>query len=385
MNRKVLIVDDDPHLLEGCQRQLRKHCDVFTAEGGLAGLRAIQDQGPFEVIVSDFRMPGMDGITFLEKASEVDQGAIHMMLSGQADMEAMIDVVNAGHIFRFLTKPCKAGHLAEAINAGFQQHRLIKAEKELLEMTLNGSIQMLVEVLSITNPIAFNRALRIKKTVLSLGKRLGLNNLWKLEIAAMLSQTGFVSVPNEVVQMGLKGGKLLTREEQMFWDYPKQGSHLVANIPRLEEVAQAIAYQEKQFDGGGYPEDRVKGEEIPMLSRVLKIVLDFDLMKLQGKSKNQIPQLLQAWKSRYDPRVFKAMMDELGFTPKQKMVAVEVTVEELKKGMVIRQNLKTNRGVLLVPAGVELNGLMIMRLRNFAANGALDDKINVLKPLEEET
>ena len=66
-------------------------------------------------------------------------------------------------------------------------------------------------------------------------------SLWKLEIAAMLSQTGFVSVPNEVVQMGLKGGKLLAREEQMFWDYPKQGSHLVANIPRLEEVAQAIA------------------------------------------------------------------------------------------------------------------------------------------------
>lgn len=373
MNRKVLIIDDDANLLAGCRRQLRKFCEVHTAQGGMAGLRAIETTGPFQVLVSDFRMPGMDGITFLKQAREIDDGAIHIMLSGQADMDAMIEVINSGTLFRFLTKPCRTGLLAEAIEAGFEQHRLVKSEEELLEKTLNGSIQMLIEVLSITNPIAFNRSLRLKKAAVAMGKRLKVEKLWQLEIAANLSQVGFVSVPNEIVQMGLKGGRLLAREEQMFWEYVKHGSHLVANIPRLEEVAHTIAYIEKHFNGGGYPDDSVVGEAIPLHSRILKAVSDYDMLKLRGFAKKQIEAQLQEWRERYDPNIFNLMLEVMGLSVQLQWIEKKVSAVELEKGMILKQNLKTNRGVLLVPAGVELTALMITRLRNFVANGAVSE------------
>ena len=142
MSERVLFVDDEPQVLDGIQRSLRKHIDVQTAASGADGLRLLAEAGPFALVVSDMRMPNMDGAQFLAKAREKSPDTVRMILSGQADLEATIAAVNEGHIYRFLSKPCPADKLLAAIEDGLNQHRLLTAEKVLLEQTLSGCVTM---------------------------------------------------------------------------------------------------------------------------------------------------------------------------------------------------------------------------------------------------
>jgi len=142
MAEKVLFVDDEPPVLEGYQRLLRREFEVETAVGGEQGLTSIQGRGPYALVVSDMRMPGMDGVQFLSRVKQLAPDTVRMVLTGQADMTAAMNAVNEGNIFRFLTKPCDKETLSKAITTGFVQYRLVMAEKVLLENTLMGSIKV---------------------------------------------------------------------------------------------------------------------------------------------------------------------------------------------------------------------------------------------------
>src|ERR1035441_2270014 len=106
MSEKILFVDDDPNLLSSCERVLRRNFQIETAEGGEAALARIACHGPYAVVVADRQMPRMDGIQFLHALRERAPDTIRIMLTGNADLEGAIRVVNEGNIFRFLTKPC---------------------------------------------------------------------------------------------------------------------------------------------------------------------------------------------------------------------------------------------------------------------------------------
>ncbi len=136
MNNNVLFVDDDENILDAYKRQLRQQFHIDTAQGGEQGLKTVNSRGPYAVIVSDLRMPGMDGIQFLSRVKEISPDSVRMMLTGYGDLQTAIEAVNESNIFRFLTKPCKKDVLTTAIDAGIEQYRLIGSEKELLEKTL---------------------------------------------------------------------------------------------------------------------------------------------------------------------------------------------------------------------------------------------------------
>ena len=121
-----------PTCLQAFQRQLRKDFDLVAACGGQEGLDALGSHGPFAVIVSDMRMPGMDGIEFLAQARKRAPDSVRIMLTGCADQRTAINAVNTGRIFRFLAKPCPPEALANALREGIAQYRLITAEKDLL-------------------------------------------------------------------------------------------------------------------------------------------------------------------------------------------------------------------------------------------------------------
>ena len=137
---RILLVDDDPNVLAGYTRTLRRQLIVETAPGGDAGLAAIAERGPFAVVVSDMRMPGMDGVQFLSQVRRRAPQTVRMMLTGNADQQTAIEAVNEGHIFRFISKPCPPERLLKNLLAGCHQHRLVTAERELLEQTLQGSV-----------------------------------------------------------------------------------------------------------------------------------------------------------------------------------------------------------------------------------------------------
>jgi signal transduction histidine kinase len=136
---KILFVDDDQTVLDALRRGLCRRYDMATAAGPAAGLAALQENGPFAVVVSDLRMPGMDGVSFLKAAKERCPATVPLMLTGHGDLTAAMAAVNEGHIFRFLTKPCPMPTLCLALDAALEQYRLAAAEKELVRVTLENA------------------------------------------------------------------------------------------------------------------------------------------------------------------------------------------------------------------------------------------------------
>ena len=208
MPEKILFVDDEPAILSAFTRLLRydslkvefpaiPEFIVETAPGGQTGLAAIRERGPYAVIVSDLRMPGMDGVRFLEETRAIAAASARIMLTGQGDIATAIDGVNRGALFRFLTKPCDTETLVAALEAGLNQYLLVTAERQVLDQTLAGSVKVLTEVLSLVNPSASSRALRVRRVVSHMVQRLHLRDPWQLELASLLSQIGYLTLGME--------------------------------------------------------------------------------------------------------------------------------------------------------------------------------------------
>ena len=140
MTEKILLVDDEPNVLQSMQRQLRKRFKIVVAESGFEALAALKNKGPFAVIVSDMRMPGMDGVQLLSEAKDIFPDTVRTMLTGNADQETASEAVNTGQIFCFLTQPCSTAVLATSFGLAVRQHTLLIAEKELLNDTVKGSV-----------------------------------------------------------------------------------------------------------------------------------------------------------------------------------------------------------------------------------------------------
>lgn len=384
MNRKVLCIDDEPNVLQAYQRGLRKLFDVETAPGGAEGLEMIASHGPFAVVVSDMRMPEMDGVQFLASVKQKAPNSVRMMLTGNADQETAIEAVNEGNIFRFLTKPCSPEGLAKALTAGIEQYRLITAEKELLGKTLSGSIKVLNDVLSLANPTAFGHASRVRKLVSQLCKEMNVQRSWECEIAAMLSQIGCVTIPPDTLEKFSHGETLLSSEAEMIQSHPAIGRDLVANIPRLEGVSRIIAYQQKCFDGSGGPaDDSTAGAEIPLGARILKVALDYDAARWGGRDEIDAVTKLAGHPERYDPEVFAALRVVVGF--QESLHRTEIALKELVPGMSLAEDLKTGDGMVVVAKGQEVTPMLCQRIRNFSRHRQIQEPICVLSRVVETT
>ncbi|MCH8040771.1 MAG: response regulator [Nitrospinae bacterium] len=375
---KILLVDDEANILEAYQRQFRKQFQVHTALGGEQGLKTLRAQGPFAVVVSDFRMPGMDGNQFLSCVRQFHQDTVRMMLTGNADLDMAMEAVNQGAIFRFLTKPCPPETLFNALEAGVKQYRLIRAEKELLEQTLTGSLQALANVLSLVHPEAFGRASRLKRYVTGLAHHMGLSNVWGLEIAATLSQIGCVILPETLLKKVNAGEPLDPQEERLFTTHPSTGAEILGNIPRMKEVADIIAYQHKHFDGSGSPHDSRQGEDIPVGARLLKVTLDFDTLLMQNFPRSQAFGEMENRRGWYDPAVLQAL--KIAFVPEQKFKLATLSLRELRPHLVLAEGIFDEQGILLAAKGQELTEWMVARLKLIGGSRPVKEPIHVIVP-----
>ena len=139
MSDAILCIDDEPAVLAGFRRTLAKQFALHTAESGAAGLAKIAADGPFAVVVADMSMPGMNGLTFLSEVQRVSPDTVRIMLTGHTNHKIAIAAINEAQIFRYLVKPCDTELLSQALQDGIYQHRLVVAERELLENTLGVS------------------------------------------------------------------------------------------------------------------------------------------------------------------------------------------------------------------------------------------------------
>ena len=377
MNTKILCVDDEPNVLEAFSRSLRKDFNVFVAESGDQALAMIESHGPFAVIVSDMRMPGMDGIQFLMQARKLCPDTVRVMLTGNADQQTARDAVNQGHIFSFLTKPCPPETLIETLHAGIERFHLKTTEKELLEETLNKSIEVLVDILAIVNPTAFSRSTRVKKMAREIADGLGVDNAWEIESAALLSQIGCVTVPEDILQKISNGMPLSNRETGLYHQHPQIGHDLIARIPRMENVASMIADQNVRYtEELSSLKPPVAADGVTIGARILKVVLDFDKLILGGHSARSAFEELSERAGWYDPHVF-AVLHRIVEGPVEEYLTLVISVADLEPGMMLGSELISVRGSVLLPVGQEISMSLILRLRNLVESGVITDNIRV--------
>ncbi len=370
----ILCVDDEPKVLEGIVLNLRRHYRVSTATSGQDGLTIIEGDDPPAIVVSDMRMPEMDGAAFLSRVRERSPETVRILLTGQADLNSAIAAVNEGQIFRFLTKPCNSQNLLAALGAAAEQHRLVTAEKELLEKTLRGSIKALTEILSLANPLIFGRANRIKQHAMELMAGLGSPFTWQFEVAVMLSQIGCIVLTPENNDKLYYGKPLTPVEAESTQCVPKISLQLLENIPRLELVCAILDAQEYNFDGSGSPIGAPQGESIPLGARVLKLVSDYDFLEAGGSSPAAALSTMQGRKGRYDPKLLATLNRVKN---KAAPGVSQIKLEALDVGMLLVQDVMSSTGSLLVPRGHEVTQAILSRLSSMEP-GSVREPLTVL-------
>ena len=380
MANKILFVDDEQAVLDGYKRMLHREFEVQTALGGDQGVATLRDHGPFAIVISDMRMPGMNGVQFLAHVRQESPDTVRMMLTGYSDISAAMDAVNEGNIFRFLTKPCEKDVLAKALTTGLVQHRLVTAEKELLENTLMGSIKVLTDVLSAVSPEAFGRSMRITRYVRHLVARFGLTAPWRFEAAAMLSQLGCITLDPDLIQQAFTGTKLSPEDQSRFNAHPQVARDLLANIPRLEPIAWMISQQLTREAPCKAPDVPAFPTEIIVRgAKMLKVAVAFDSLRMRGLAESDaIAQL------RYSPTEFdKELVDALADMKPEgaRMELHKVPVFKLTTGMILQQEVRTRTGLLVVAKGQEVTHALLVRLENFSRAHAIDGEIMALVPM----
>jgi response regulator RpfG family c-di-GMP phosphodiesterase len=376
MSEKILLVDDDSNILEGYRRSLSREFPMETALGGEQALKLVKENGPYAVVVADMRMPGMDGVQLLIRIRALIPDTIRVMLTGNADIDTAINAINEGSIFRFLNKPCSKELMGKTLTAALLQHRLVTAEKQLLEQTLSGSIQVLTDVLSLVNPAAFSRAERARRYIHHVVTAMKLGNIWQYEVAAMMSQLGCVTLAPETID-AVYAGKTLSAEEQEQYDaHPHVAYDLLSKIPRLEPIAWMIEHQNEPLpntdSGDSHPADIQQG------SQILRLILTYEKLIHKGTSRTEAAHNLSRQNKGFSPDFFAALVT---LDPHAEEGEIrKCRIEDLLPGMIIQQEVRTSDDVLLVSKGQEVTSPLVLKLKNSMARRAIGGDVTISLP-----
>jgi response regulator RpfG family c-di-GMP phosphodiesterase len=379
----VLCVDDEPQMLNALALNFGRQYRLHTAASGQAGLALIDQHPELAVIVSDMRMPEMNGAAFLAQARTKLPDATRLLLTGYADAASAAAAVNEGQIFRFLTKPCSPADLKAAVDAAVRQHELITAERVLLQQTLHGSIHALTDVLALANPLLFGRATRVKQLASELAEAVQLPERWQVEVAALLTHLGLITLPAELADKVYHGTELEPAEQEMLDRTPKIADQLLGHIPRLEGVRMIIAARTRPFRLSEYVQPNAVEALAARGAQILKVALDYDSQIAAGASPDVALGTLRARSSQYDPALLEVLTAShaTGTNPAE---VHEVPLSALRPGMVFADEVRTTNGLLLVPAGTEVTTAFLERLRNYRA-GAIKSTLRVLRsPADQE-
>jgi response regulator RpfG family c-di-GMP phosphodiesterase len=372
---RVLCVDDEPRVLEGLALHLRRRFQLFLAVSGEQALEKLRAAGGAAVVISDMRMPGMNGAVLLAKVRNLYPDAIRILLTGEPGRDTVVAAVNTGQIFRFLTKPCPPDQLVACVQAAVEQHRLVTSERILLQETLIGCIHSLVDVLALTNPVAFGRASRLRRQALSFAGHLGCaQGFWQLEAAAMFSQIGYLSLPAELVEKVYYGERLTPEEQILNRGVPEVASKLLNHVPRLEPIVQILT----SLNSSAEELEQLGNGPVGRAARILRLVTDFDALTSQGNSPDTAVQILRGRDDNYCDKLVEEFATHLG-AGSGEMQVVEMPLRQVRPGMTILQDVRTYLGTLLVARGFEVTERFIERLPNFGA-GILGEKVQVRIP-----
>ena len=357
MNRPhaILFIDDEAYILKSLERLFEDEgYEILTSQTPSEALELIKNK-PVTVIISDFRMPEMDGVQLLESAASLCPEAVRVMLTGYADIEAIISAINRGQVFRFITKPWNEDEFKTMVGHCIRYYEMIKENHYLSELTLkqneelkalNSSlkasidertneiheknrkleqlfraleqsfletVKLILKVMETTNVKLSDHSRKVMAIAESLSKKLGFQGaeLRNIQLAALLHDVGKIYIPQGAL---FKKEALLSREErETLKQHPSKGSDCLSSIERLKKVREIILYHHENVDGSGYPAGK-KFEEIPFESRILAVADAYENLtsgRTAGMKEytpvDAIKEILSLSGKTYDPRVVKAL------------------------------------------------------------------------------
>lgn len=399
--RRLLVVDDEEIVLVALRETLIRVGYDVVATGDAEEALEILKNGPVAVIITDHQMPRMTGLEFLAKAKEIQPDATRILITAVLNLGTVIEAINKGEIYRFIIKPWLREEFLGAIESAVQRHQLVARNAELqaatqamneklaalnqelagqvhrvaeqnqqleqlngaLQQNLQRSVELCVKTMETFYPTLGIQARRVFELCKSMGQAAGLSASEQraLEVAAWLHDVGLVGVPRRLIRRLEQVPESLTEAERaLIEQHPILGEELASFVEPLEEVRAAIRSHHERYDGGGYP-GRLSGESIPRLGRLLAVAVAY------AESNYDHGTTVEFLRSRsgtlFDPEAVVVFLKSLprATIPRRQR---EVSLSELKPGMVLAKGIYTASGMLLVPDGHELNETYIDKLRN---------------------
>jgi CheY-like chemotaxis protein len=362
---KLLCVDDEPRVVRGLERHLAERYAVLTANSGKEGLALLESHADVAIVISDMRMPEMDGATFLRHARAQSPNAVRLLLTGHADIQSAISAINKGQVFRFMTKPCPPEELAATLLEAEQQYQLVMAERTLLQRTLVGALKVLVETMSWSNPDAMGRAVRLRRRVVRMADALHVERRWMVETAALLSEIATLSLPPETAQKLNQGVELSVPEQEKLAGARRAAHRLIAQIPRLEPVSvlmDATFRCGKLLNGAS-----ALSAADARLVQLLRLAVELESKAEPDTPADYTAEMLEAARS--------TETGEAGVTERQ-----TVATKALQTGMVLDEDITTQRGVLIAPRGIEVTTSFLQHIASFL-DRLSKPEIRVIVPL----
>jgi len=412
---RILLVDDEEAILNSLRRLFRQ--DGYEIDAMTQPMQALSlvTSNSYELVISDMRMPEMDGASFLQAVATYSPHTMRLLLTGYADQEATVRAINLGRIHGYLRKPWDNQQLREQVakcltskaesdkqrtmtqklqklSRGLTRDNLnlenrIKSISSELEQTasfldcayqelkdnFNAMIQVLAQIVrarlpediqEINNLIVVQCEELLKRVDASPDVQTSIQH------AAMLCQIGKLALPDRLLSQPYTA--LSPHDRKLFLEYPLHAERWLFPVSALSNVARIIRHQHENFDGSGGP-DKLKGQNIPLGSRLLKIVLDFNMMvagkidPLLAAPDNASKCLRMHAGTVYDPDLVEIYLDvlhELAHYDEMRGACV-VRTDELRDGMVLARDLVSFDGMLLLVRGTEMHHNMIVRLREW--------------------
>lgn len=318
----ILAIDDEQNNLSLLQRTLRTNYNILLASSGEEALGVVEKYGDeISLIVSDQKMPVMEGTEFFKRISNKHPNIVKILLTGHSNIDILIEAINECHLFQYILKPFEPEQLSMIIENGIQKYELSASKTQILQdlsELFYKTIKSIAQALDAKDEYTHGHSIRVTLYSLALAKTLNLSDdlLEEIETTGLLHDIGKIAIPEKIL---LKPGKLTDDEYEIIKKHPELGKRLVGGIGKLKLISNWLKYHHERYDGQGYPEGLV-GEQIPISSRIIAIADTYDAMTSSRSYRRAlshqeaISEINRCSGTQFDPelaRLFVSISDEI--------------------------------------------------------------------------
>lgn len=278
-----MIVDDEPANIRLLERLFRRDYEVITASSGEEALTLL-NRHDVALLITDQRMPGMTGIELLKRTVDFRPHMVRIILTGYTDVSALVEAINCGHVYKYVTKPWSNDDLRLTVVRAIEHYETNRSRNELEQTNIRlsarlqkltcGVVRTIADTLDARDEFLYGNSRRVSGYASAIGRRMGLSveAIEQISLAGLLHDIGKIGTPDSIL---LKPTSLTTEEQAIAELHSERGARMLAGIPEMDDVTSAVRHHHEHFDGTGYPEGLI-GEQIPLASRIILVADAYD-------------------------------------------------------------------------------------------------------------